>query len=227
MGRVTTKTKGIRGWIPAIVLSVMIVGVGVTAGVLVSSGVGSPAPQPTLGQVTELNWSSFSEDGLAYIARTREVRIDLSRPPVDASALGLPDDGLTVLDPIDNGDVMLSYGLIVNGGGESPGGDKFTVSSIEIETRGGILTRVSAPLDQVLNFRQTLALLEADAELYGWQPIDTAALFERVEVATRDAVGYDFTFGPGDRLGVAIAATASCDASGYCVVEYDVTPSVR
>ncbi len=227
MGRVTTTAKGIRGWIPSILLIVIIVAAGVTGGVLVSSGFGAPDARPTLGQVTDLNWSSFSEEGLAYIARTREVRIDLSRPPVDAAALGLPDDGLTELDPIDNGDVVLTYGLIVNGGGESPGGEKFTVSSIEIETRSGIVTRVSAPLNDVLNFRQTLASLEATAELYGWQPIDTAALFERVDAATRDGVPYDFTFGPADRLGVPIAATASCDPSGYCVVEYDVTPSVR
>jgi hypothetical protein len=227
VGRVTTTAKGIRGWIPSILLIVIIVAGGVTGGVLVSSGFGAPDARPTLGQVTDLNWSSFSEEGLAYIARTREVRIDLSRPPVDAAALGLPGDGLTVLDPIDNGDVVLTYGLIVNGGGESPGGEKFTVSSIEIETRDGVVTRVSAPLNDVLNFRQTLASLEATAELYGWQPIDTAALFERVDAATRDELPYDFTFGPADRLGVPIAATASCDPSGYCVVEYDVTPSVR
>jgi hypothetical protein len=227
VGRVTTTAKGIRGWIPSILLIVIIIGGGVTGGVLVSSGFGAPDARPTLGQVTDLNWSSFSEEGLAYIARTREVRIDLSRPPVDAAALGLPDDGLTVLDPIDNGDVVLTYGLIVNGGGESPGGEKFTVSSIEIETRDGLVTRVSAPLNDVLNFRQTLAALEATAELFGWQPIDTAALFERVDAATRDGLPYDFTFGPADRLGVPIAATASCDPSGYCVVEYDVTPSVR
>ena len=223
----TTTAKGIRGWIPSILLIAIIIASGVTGTVLVSSGFGAPDARPTLGQVTDLNWSSFSEEGLAYIARTREVRIDLSRPPVDAAALGLPDDGLTVLDPIDNGDVVLTYGLIVNGGGESPGGEKFTVSSIEIETRSGVVTRVSAPLNDVLNFRQTLASLEATAELYGWQPIDTAALFERVDAATREGLPYDFTFGPGDRLGVPIAATASCDPSGYCVVEYDVTPSVR
>lgn len=221
------KRSALWTWIPSVILALGVIAVIVASTVLLGSGLGRPAPSPTVGQVTDLNWSSFSDEGLAYIARTREVRIDLSNPPVDAAALGLPADGVTTLDPIDNLDVVLDYGLIINGGGESPGGEKWRVSSIEIETRDGVVTRVSAPVVDVLNFRQTLSALEGTADLFGWEPLDRDALFERVEAATRAGEFYSFTFGPADRLGVPIAATASCDPNGFCLVEYDVTPSVR
>lgn len=223
---VTTKRR-LLGWIPSIILAVIVVGVIVTSSVLLGSGLGKPVPSPTVGQVTDLNWSSFAPEGLAYIARTREVRIDLSDAPVDAAALGLPDDGTVELAPIDNIDVVLDYSLIINGGGESPGGDKFVVSWIEIETAGGVITHVRAPLSEQLNFRQTLAALEAKAELFGWDTSGRQAIFDRVEAATRAGEAYEFGFGPADRMGVPVTATASCGPAGYCVVEYDVTPSVR
>ncbi len=226
MGTVTTKRRLI-GWIPSIVLVVIIIGVMVTGGVLLSSDRVKPVASPTVGQVTDLNWSSFTPEGLDYLARTREVRIDLSDAPVDAAPLGLPDDGTVELAPIDNIDVVLDYSLIINGGGEAPGGDKFIVSSIEIETAGGVITHVRAPLSDQLNFRQTLAALEAKAELFGWDTSGEQAIFDRVEAATRAGEAYEFGFGPADRMGVPVTATASCDPTGYCVVEYDVTPSVR
>ena len=221
------KRNSLWTWIPSVILALGVIAVIVASAVLLGSGLGRPAPSPTSGQVTDLNWSSFSEEGLDYIARTREVRIDLSSPPVDAAALGLPADGVTALEPIDNLDVVLDYELIINGGGESPGGEVFRVSSIEIETRDGVVARVSAPLVDVLNFRQTLSMLEGTAEVFGWAALDHGELFEQVDEATRAGEPYSFTFGPADRLGVPIAATASCEASGFCVVEYDVTPSVR
>lgn len=214
------------GWIPATILLVLIAGTIVTTSLLVAGGLGKPVPAATDGQVTDLNWSIFTAKGLAYIDKSREVRIDFSRAPVDAAALGLPADGSITIGPKDNGDVVLDYYLIVNGGAEGQGGDKFTVSQLTIETVSGFVTRVSAPLSEVLNFRQTLTKLESKAPLFGWDVSGADALFSKVEQATRDQVPYSFTFGPADAVGVPIAATASCDTSGYCVVEYDVTPAV-
>jgi len=224
---VTTTKRKVFGWIPSVILAVGVVAVIATAATLLNSGLGQPAPPPTLGQVTDLNWSSFSDDGLEYIARTREVRVDLSNAPVDAAALGLPADDTVVLAPIDNLDVVLDYSLIVNGGGEAPGGEKFVVSSIAIATAGGVVAHVRAPLSEQLNFRQTLAALQAKAGLFGWDTSGEQQIFDTVEAATRAGEPYSFTFGPADRMGVPVAATASCDPSGYCVVEYDVTPRVR
>ena len=97
-------------------------GVGVAASLLVGAGLGQPAPKPTQGQVTDLNWSSFSEEGLAYIESSRQIRIDLSRPPVEAAPLGLASDDVLELFPVDTGDTVLNYEVIVNGAGEGPGG---------------------------------------------------------------------------------------------------------
>jgi hypothetical protein len=215
------------GWLPATILSVLIVGTIITTTVLVSRGLGAPLGDPTNGQVTDKNWSIFTPEGLAYIDASRQVRIDFSRGPVDAAALGLdPDDSITI-GPKDNGDVTLDYYLIVNGGAPGQGGDKFTVSQLTIETAGGVISRVSAPLSEVLNFRQTLDKLTKKAQLFGWDVSGTDAIFAQVEQATRDGVAYSFTFGPADAVGVPVAATASCDPTGYCLVEYDVTPAVR
>jgi len=227
VAEVTTTKRKVFGWIPSVVLAVGVVAVVATAATLLNSGLGQPAPPPTLGQVTDLNWSSFSDDGLLYIASTRDVRIDLSNAPVDAAAVGLPADDTVVLAPIDNLDVVLDYSLIINGGGESPGGDKFVVSSIEIETADGVVTHVRALLSEQLTFRQTLAALQAKAELFGWDTSSEQQIFDTVEAATRAGQPYSFTFGPADRMGVPVAATASCDPSGYCMVEYDVAPRVR
>ena len=215
------------GWLPATILSVVIVGVIVTTSLLVGGGLGAPLPSPTSGQVTDKNWSIFTPEGLAYIDASRQVRIDFSRGPVDAAALGLHPDGSITIGPKDNGDVTLDYDLIVNGGAQGQGGDRFTVSQLTIETAGGVISRVSAPLSEVLNFRNTVDKLTKKAELFGWDVSGIDAIFAQVEQATRDNVPYSFSFGPADAVGVPVAATASCETTGYCVVEYDATPAVR
>ncbi|MFM9878736.1 MAG: hypothetical protein ACKVOG_12940 [Rhodoglobus sp.] len=222
----TESTRALRSWIPAIVLLVAIVGVFVAAILLLRNGLGEPVPQPTEGQVTDLNWSAFTPEGLDYIARSRQVRIDMSTQPVDAAALGLAADDTLVLAPINTGDTELDYDLIINGGGEGIGGARFAVTQITIVTKGGVITRVSAPLREVLNFRQTVTYLTDKSEQFGWDTSDTDAIFTTAEDATRAGTGYEFTFGPADRTGVAFSATATCDPTGFCSVNYDVTPRV-
>lgn len=215
-------------WVPTAIIGALIVGLLATMGVLLSQGLGQPAPKPSRGeQVTELNWSSFSPAGLEYIARTREVRIDLSRHPVLAEPLGLEPNGTLVLEPIDNLDTVLYYSLIINGGGEGRGGDRFSVSHITIETRDGVVTRVAAPLVDVVTFRQAVSLLEGKAELFGWDTSHVPDIFAMVNEATRAGEPYEFTFGPADRVGVPIAATASCGTNGMCVIEYEALPPTQ
>ncbi|MEQ1737402.1 MAG: hypothetical protein ABL886_13485 [Rhodoglobus sp.] len=221
------KKHPLLGWIPAVALSLAVVAVLVTTGVLLSGGLGAPVPKPTEGQVTDLNWSSFSEEGLAYIAASRQVRIDLSNQPADAAAIGLAPNDSLVLEPILNLDTQLDYDLIINGGGEGPGGARFIVTEISIVTENGVITRVTAPLREVLNFRQTLNYLVAQATIFGWDTSGVDAIFQTAEDATRAGEPYEFTLGPADRTGVEFSATAECDPSGFCLVRYDVTPRVR
>lgn len=217
------------GWLPAVALLLIIVGVAVTTILLVNNGLGAtgPKPKPTTGQVTELNWSSFTEEGLEYIESTREVRIDFAKQPTDATAIGLPADGSITIGPYLTGDTRLDYSLIVNGAGEGPGGAKFIVSEMTIETADGVITEVRAPLSYADGFRNTLGYLLERGEVFGWDTSNTDAIYDQVNQAIRDGVGYSFTFGPGDRVGVPIAATANCGSDSYCVVEYTVTPAVR
>lgn len=208
-------------------LLLVIIGGVITGSILfVRYGTWGPAPKPTEGQVTDLNWSIFTDEGLAYIDRSREVRIDFSDAPVAAEPLGLPEEGELTIGPKSSGDVELDYGLIVSGGGEGPGGAKFIVTQLTITTADGVIESVRAPLREVVNFRETLAALQERAEVFGWH-VDTDIIFEQVEQATKAGEPYTIQFGPGDRVGVPISATASCDPSGYCLVEYEVTPAVR
>jgi len=214
------------GWIPAAALVVVIAGIAVTTTVLLNQGLGEPLPKPTVGQVTELNWSSFSEEGLDYIDRSRDVRIDLSRAPVDASALGLPDDGTTTIGPTDYGDRDNDYYVIISGGGEGYGGTKLTVAQLSITTEGGLVTGLSAPVTGELPFRNALALLQDNADEFGWETLDSSAVFTDWVDTTGAGEQYTFDIGPGTRLGFAISATTTCEPQSSCVVRYDVTPTV-
>ena len=215
------------GWIPAAVLVLLIVGVGVTVLVIQNSDLGKPLPKPTLGQVTELNWSSFTEEGLAYIDRSRDVRIDLSRPPLQASDVGLPDDGTTTIGPTQYDDRDNDYYVIINGGGEGHGGTKVTVSQVTITTERGVVTGIHTPGQPSIPFRNALAEFADDAAEFGWSDLDTAALFTDWTETTGAGSPYSVTVGPGDRLGFSISGTISCEPQAPCSIEYDVAPRVR
>lgn len=217
------RRKGWVGWIPALILTALIVGVLVTGAVLLSNGLGQPTPKPTQGQVTDLNWSSFGPEGLAYIGSSRDVRIDLSTPPVEAAPLGLAEDGALVLERVDNVDVQLDYDLILNGGGEGQGGLRLTTSEITIVTAGGLVDSVSAVFADVLPFRDMLDRFEREADTYGWS-VDRDAVFTISEDATRAGEPYEITVGPSSYLGLSLTATAACETSGYCQLTYTASP---
>lgn len=215
------------GWIPAAALVLIIGGVGLSTVILLNNGLAEPLPKPTVGQVTDLNWSSFTEEGLAYIERSRNVRIDLSRGPADAATLGLDADATLDIGPSDNFDTDNEYYLILNGGGEGPGGAKFTVGQLSITTADGVIAGISTQSLGAMPFREAYNVLSGEVEEFGWSAPDRDAIFADVEQATRDGVPYEVSFGPGDRLGMSVLGTASCEPSGFCVLGYDVTPAVR
>ena len=150
---------------PAIILCVVIIASLITGFILVRGGLGAPAPAPTEGQVSDLNWSSFTEEGLEYIQRSREIRIDLSDHAEDAVALGLPANGTTVIGPHPEG---LEYKFTFNGGGAGLGGDKLIVTQLTITTVDGLISEIAAPIAQVDNFRTTLTGFVKQSELFGW-----------------------------------------------------------
>lgn len=215
------------GWIPAAGLLLVIGGVLASTIVLMNNGLAKPLPKPTVGQVTELNWSSFTPEGLAYIERSRDVRIDLSRGPADAAALGLAADATLTIGPSESFDTDNEYYLIVSGGGEGHGGAKFTVGQLSITTADGVVAGIRTQSLGAVPFREAYNAMLGEVEKFGWSAPDRDAIFAQVEQATRDGVPYDVSSGPGDRLGMTVVFTARCETSGFCLVEYDVTPSVR
>lgn len=218
----TTRPRWLS-WLPATILAVVIVAALVVGFVLVRGGLGSPAPKPTEGQVTDLNWSSFTEEGLAYIERSREIRIDLSDKGAEAAGLGLPADGTITIGPNSEN---LNYTFIFKGGDVGLGGDKLVISTLDITTSGGEVSIVHANISDVVNFRNTLNRLTQESELYGWDTSIVDGIYDMVADATAAGEPYTFTFGPGDAVGTPVAATAQCDTSGFCLLSYDIGPGV-
>ncbi len=206
------------------ILSVLIITVLIVGFVLIRGGLGAPVPQPTEGQVSDLNWSSFTEEGLDYIERSRDIRIDLSDKAEDALTLGLPANGTTVIGPNSEG---LEYKFTFNGGGTGFGGDKLRVSQLSITTEDGLITEIEAPIVEVDNFRTTVNGFIKQSELFGWDMSGLDALYDRVGEATKNGEGYEFTFGPADLVGVPVSATAQCDVTGFCLVTYLISPGLR
>jgi hypothetical protein len=211
-------------WLPAIFLAVVIVAALVVGFIMVRGGLGAPAPKPTEGQVTDLNWSSFTPDGMAYLERSREIRIDLSAKGADAEGLGLPADGTTTIGPNSEG---LNYTFIFKGGDVGLGGDKLVISTLDITTAAGEISVVHANIADIMNFRNTLNRLVGESELYGWDPSIRDGIFDMVADATAAGQPYEFTFGPADSVGTPVSATAQCDTSGFCLLSYDIGPGVR
>lgn len=218
-----TRRRRLLGWVPAGILSVIIAGALITSSVVIQRGLDEPAPPPDGAQVTGANLSLFTDEGLAYIDRSRKVRFDLSEPPVAASTLGLPENGTLVIEPPETG---LSYSVAVFGGGAAPGGLTLNASELSVETDDGELVAVRVPVSGASRFTDLLGELRADADLYGWDVSDADRYVQEMGQATRAGVPYSFSFGPGDLLGVAVTATASCETSG-CAVEFRVAPRVR
>lgn len=208
------------GWIPAAILSVIILGAVVATVLVYQSGLAEPPPPPTEEQVTDGNLSVFTDDGVAYIERTREVRFNLSAPPVSAREIGLPADGTVSLEPLETG---LPYSLRIFGGGAKPGGLTLVVTDVTIETSAGVLTSIRAPTGPGASFSDVLNTFEAKAAVYGWDMSSTDRIVDEMGQATRDGRDYTFMVGPGDALGVSVRGTATCAADG-CSVEYEVAP---
>jgi hypothetical protein len=152
------------------------------------------------------------------------VRIDLTDPPVDSKPLGLPDDGAVTIGPHST---VSDYYLTFYGNGEGPGGDELTVSQMTIETKAGAVDHIRAQLRDVFNFRTTLNALLAEAELYGWEKPNVDDLYTMVAEASAAGENYEFSLGPGTRLGAEVSATAYCGNDGFCLTEYVVAPTVR
>jgi hypothetical protein len=209
-------------WIPAVILVVIMTGMAIFGVVAVPRLTADPGPAES-DEVTDLNWSVFTDDGLAYIEAARTPRIDLSSPPVDAVGLGLPADGATTVGPHETG---LDYRLVLIATDEQPNGALFTTPQFTVSTSGGRLQSVRVEERGAFDFRETYLLLADRSADLGYTPPESTRLAAAVSEARESGEPAVVRSNRSLSTGMGVTAEATCFGAGFCQVSYVVTPAV-
>jgi hypothetical protein len=210
------------GWIPAGILSVIIVavvGFALIGGPRIAAG---PGPAET-NQVTDRNWSIFTDDGLAFIESARTPRIDLSAPPIDAEALGLPVDGSLTVGPHPTG---LDYRLVLIGDSDVPSGALFMTPQFTLTAVDGVLESIRVDTRFSDTFSQTFLAVSERAPDFGHTPPTTQQLAQAVTDARDSGKPAVVRSDRGLTAGVGVVAEVTCFGAGFCSLSYIVTAAV-
>lgn len=209
-------------WIPAVILSIIILATvlfALIAGPRIAAG---PGPAET-DQVTDLNWSVFTDDGLRYIESARTPRIDLSSPPVETSELGLPSDGSVTVGPHQTD---LDYRLVLIATADEPNGALFTTPQFTVSAAEGRLASVRVEERGVFSFRETFLAVSARAPDFGYTPLTTLQLAQSVTDARESGRPVSLRTDVGLAAGMGVAAETTCFGAGFCQLSFIVTPAV-
>ena len=207
------RRKAIRSWIPATILSILIIAAFTVALTARNTEIGvAPTTAPS-DAVTNVGTSVFTEAGLRYIADSRKVFIDATKLPIEAEPLGLSaSTTLTIVPPTEG---VYEYLSVVGSGG----GMRFMGTSIEITTRSGTVRSASiADTSRVLPYRDTLALLRERAERYDIPASDIDGFASAAGNASHDGTTYEYSIHTDDALGVALTVTAACSSESACSI---------
>ena len=201
-----------------------VVGFGIFGLPEVASG---PGPAET-DQVNDLNWSVFTDEGLAYIESSRTPRIDFRAPPVNASSLGLPSEGSLTVGPHTTD---LDYRLVLIAtdslsAGALPNGALFTTPLFTITTHDDRVQSVRIDERGAFDFRQTSLLLTESSANYGFTAPRSTNLAAAIGEARDSGEPVIVRSNRGLTTGMAVTAEAVCFAAGFCTVSYIVTPAV-
>jgi hypothetical protein len=212
------------GWIPAMALSIIIVAVIVTTAMLMAGGLGQDR-EPTADEATDRGASLFTDNGVKYIYRTREINLDLRDAPIEAAALGLPDDGdVTFGQQSGPFGIVMPYTVVLR----TPAGTGLTeleTFETRISTAGGQVAEVRSQAMPVSGFKDALDLVRARAEEFGYA-VDTNRITAEMGDAVRAGKKYSYTTGPGEALGASTTVDMTCDESASCEVVFKITPGV-
>lgn len=203
------RRKALLGWIPALVIVVILVAGVWIALVVAGQGIGQPRTLPPA--VGPNGYSTFDDAGQRYISDERTVWIDLRQSPIRASELSLPDAGTLVIGPRDG--VSYYLGLY---GNDTP--VKLAVDSIDITTDAGILTTVTAHVVPSGGFADVEAAL-GQATAYGLADADVTAFTDDARVQNRAGKPYSRSI-TGTALGVPIDVKVQCASATECSVDY-------
>lgn len=213
-------------WIPAVVLSILIVSAVITAVIYAPRLAEGPGPAQS-GQVDDRNFSVFTEDGLEFIEAERVPRLDLTSTPVEAAPLGLADDGeLTVgPHPLD-----LDYGLVLLVTGEDPQGARFLTQEFTLVTDDGALTEIRIVPSRTIfgggPFREAAAYLQQQGARYGFAAPTQEEALELVLAAQESGVEEAIETETGTEAGIPISARLACSGGGFCSVTFMAFPPV-
>ncbi|MBB5618663.1 hypothetical protein [Microcella frigidaquae] len=209
-------------WLPAMILGVIILGVAIFGVVAVPRLTADPGPAAT-DQVTDLNWSVFTEEGLAYIEDARTPRIDLSDPPIAAAPLGLPASGDLTVGPHRT---LLDYRLVLIASEDQANGALFVTPGFTLSTRDGRLVSLRIEERGGRDFRQTYLLVAERSADYGFTPPASARLAEAISEARNAGTPVTVRSDRGTSAGMGIMAEITCFGAGVCTVSYIVTPGL-
>ncbi len=209
-------------WIPAGILSVIIVSAVAFAlieGPRIAAG---PAPATT-DQVTDLNWSVFTDDGLAFIESARTPRIDFTSPPIDAEEIGLPVDGSLTVGPHSTD---LDYRLVLIAAADQPNGALFTTPQFTLNSVGGALTSIRIETRVANTFSQTFLAVSERVPDFGYTAPTTRQLAQAVSDSRDSGAPTVVRTNRGLTAGVGVVAEVTCFGAGFCQLSYLVTPAV-
>lgn len=209
-------------WIPAAILGTIILAA-VLFAIIAGPRLAEPPGPAATDQVTDLNWSVFTPEGLAYIEAARTPRIDLSAPPVGAEPLGLAPEGELTIGPHPTG---LDYRLVLIATDEQPNGALFTSPVFTIVTRDGLLTALRVDERGARDFRETYLLVAGRSAEYGFTAPTSARLAQAISEARDAGAPVTVRSTRGTSTGMGITAEVTCFGVGFCTVSYIVTPAV-
>jgi hypothetical protein len=209
-------------WIPAVILLVIIVGAVLVAATMGPRLAAGPGPARD-DQVTDLNWSVFTEQGLRFIDDARTPRIDLSSPPVDAAELGLPEDGSLTVGPHPTG---LDYRLVLIATEAEPNGALFTTPQFTVTTSGGQLASVRVEERGSLTFTNAFLAVSERVPDLGFTAPPARDLAQAISDARESGRPEVVRSDTGSAAGMDVVAEVTCFGAGFCQVSYLVTPEV-
>ncbi len=201
-------------WIPAVVLSLLIVAVVAFALIGAPRLAAGPGPAAT-DEVDALNFSVFTDEGLAFVDEQRMPRLDLREPPVETAPLGLPADGELTIGPHPQG---LDYRLVLLAE-DGAGGARFTTTQFTIATEAGAVRelRIQPPREVAAGtFRDIEAFAVESAERFGYAPIASGTLLELVLAAQASGEIETLSTAAGMAIGLPAALEIGCGAEGLC-----------
>ncbi len=209
-------------WIPAGILGAIILASALFA-IIGGPRLAAPPGPAATDQVTDLNWSVFTEEGLAYIDDARTPRIDLSNPPIEAAPLGLPVTGDLTVGPHPT---LLDYRLVLIASEDQANGALFVTPGFTLSTRDGRIVSLRIEERGGRDFRQTYLIVAERSADYGFTPPASSRLAAAISEARTAGSPVTVRSDRGTSAGMGIMAEITCFGAGVCTVPYIVTPAV-